>query len=97
MTGGGIGGNLVRVLPRNCDAVIDARSWHWPALFRAIATGGDVSVTEMREVFNLGIGMIAAVPAGAAEGAHAAARNVGVPTWNCGTIRPGSRRVIFLD
>jgi phosphoribosylformylglycinamidine cyclo-ligase len=97
ITGGGIGGNLVRVLPRNCEAVIDTRSWQWPALFRAIATGGDVSVVEMRDVFNLGVGMIVAVPPESAETVHGAARNVGVPTWSCGTVRPGSRRVTFTD
>jgi phosphoribosylformylglycinamidine cyclo-ligase len=97
ITGGGIGGNLVRVLPSHCEAVVDTRSWQWPPLFRTIATGGDVSVAEMRDVFNLGVGMIVAAPPEVTEQVHAAARNVGVPTWNCGTIRPGSRRVIFAD
>ena len=97
ITGGGIGGNLGRVLPKNCEAVIETRSWQWPPVFRAIAAGGGVSVAEMREVFNLGAGMILAAPPEAAEAVHAAARNVGVPTWNCGTIRPGTRRVIFTD
>jgi phosphoribosylformylglycinamidine cyclo-ligase len=97
ITGGGIGGNLVRVLPKHCDAVIDTKSWEWPPLFRVIATGGDVSVAEMREVFNLGVGMIAAVLPEDAGAVHAAARNVGVPTWNCGAIRPGSRRVVFAE
>lgn len=97
ITGGGIGGNLVRVLPRNCEAVIDTRSWQWPPLFRVIATGGDISVAEMRDVFNLGTGMIVAVAPELAEVVHAAARNVGVPTWNCGVVRPGSRRVTFVD
>src|SRR5690606_38467293 len=63
ITGGGIAGNLVRVLPENIEAVIDAKSWQWPAVFQAIADGGKVSRDEMREVFNLGVGMVAAVPA----------------------------------
>ncbi len=97
ITGGGIGGNLVRVLPSRCEAVIDTRSWQWPPLFRAIADGGGVSVAEMREVFNLGVGMIAAVPPEHLDAVHSAARNVGVPTWNCGTIRPGPHRVVFAE
>jgi phosphoribosylformylglycinamidine cyclo-ligase len=97
ITGGGIGGNLVRVLPKHCDAVIDTRSWQWPPLFQAIATGGGVSVAEMREVFNLGVGMLVAVPPDNVDAVHAAARNVGVPTWNCGAIRQGSRRVVFAE
>jgi phosphoribosylformylglycinamidine cyclo-ligase len=97
ITGGGIGGNLVRVLPSHCEAAIDTRSWQWPPLFRVIADGGGVSVAEMREVFNLGVGMIAAVPQENLDAVHAAARNVGVPTWNCGTIRPGPPRVVFAE
>lgn len=97
ITGGGIGGNLVRVLPKHCEAVVDAKSWVWPPLFQAIASGGSVSLAEMREVFNLGVGMLAAVPPESVDVVHAAARNVGVPTWNCGIIRPGTRRVIFSD
>ena len=37
ITGGGIGGNLVRVLPDDCAALIDATTWQWPALFTVIA------------------------------------------------------------
>lgn len=95
ITGGGIGGNLVRVLPKHCEAVIDSQSWPWPPLFRAIADGGGVSVDEMREVFNLGVGMIAAVAPEDVDAVQGAARNVGVPTWTCGTMRPGTRKVVF--
>ncbi|HRP08171.1 MAG TPA: phosphoribosylformylglycinamidine cyclo-ligase, partial [Gemmatimonadales bacterium] len=56
ITGGGIAGNLVRVLPAGVEAVIETRSWEWPPIFRVIAEGGRVSRDEMREVFNLGVG-----------------------------------------
>jgi phosphoribosylformylglycinamidine cyclo-ligase len=95
ITGGGIGGNLVRVLPDDRAALVDAVSWEWPAIFRIIATGGQISTTEMRDVFNLGVGMIASVPLDAAEQVHVAARAAGVPTWNCGKITVGPRRVEF--
>lgn len=95
ITGGGMAGNLVRVLPDGCEAVIDAASWQWPPLFTAIARGGEVSTGEMRDVFNLGVGMIAAVPPPAVNAVHAAARHAGIATWNCGMVRAGMRRVGF--
>jgi phosphoribosylformylglycinamidine cyclo-ligase len=97
ITGGGIAGNLVRVLPEGVEAVIDPGSWEWPALFRAIAEGGRVSRDEMRDVFNLGVGMIAAVPADRADAVRAAASAAGVPTWVIGDVRAGARGVRFAD
>ncbi|MES1259883.1 MAG: phosphoribosylformylglycinamidine cyclo-ligase [Gemmatimonadota bacterium] len=97
ITGGGIAGNLIRVLPEHCGATIEPGSWEWPPLFRAIAAGGNVSVAEMRDVFNLGAGMIAAVPAGNVERVQAAARAVGVPTWQCGVVEAGVHQVRFND
>ena len=96
ITGGGIGGNLIRVLPEQCVARIDAASWEWPAVFRTIATGGNIAVAEMRDVFNLGVGMIAIVPPEAAAGVRAAAASAGVATWECGTIARGQRAVEFV-
>ena len=97
ITGGGIGGNLVRVLPEQVEAVIDPKSWQWPTLFRVIAEGGKVSLAEMRDVFNLGVGMVAAVPAGQVATVQAAASAAGVPTWVIGECRAGPRAVRFAD
>jgi len=57
ITGGGLVDNLPRILPDNCDAVIDCASWEVPALFRHLQQGGDVATSEMFQVFNMGIGM----------------------------------------
>ena len=95
ITGGGIGGNLVRVLPAGCEAVVESGSWQWPALFQAIADGGGVSLDEMRDVFNLGVGMIAILPAGAVTDASASAARAGVATWVVGNVRSGSQHVVF--
>lgn len=94
ITGGGIGGNLVRVLPDGCEAVIDIASWQWPTLFRVIADGGAVSVDEMRDVFNLGVGMLAAVPRDAVDAVRAASAAAAVPTWICGEVRAGHGRSV---
>jgi phosphoribosylformylglycinamidine cyclo-ligase len=63
ITGGGLVDNLPRVLPKNCDAVIDTRSWKTPAIFEHIERGGGVDHGEMYQVFNMGIGMALVVAA----------------------------------
>jgi phosphoribosylformylglycinamidine cyclo-ligase len=61
ITGGGLVDNLPRVLPSECDAVIDTTAWTVPALFRLIESGGGVDCEEMYQVFNMGIGMAVVV------------------------------------
>jgi phosphoribosylformylglycinamidine cyclo-ligase len=62
VTGGGILGNLSRVLPAGVEARIDWDSWERPAVFAWLAERGVVE-DELRRVFNLGVGMCAVVPA----------------------------------
>jgi len=97
ITGGGIPGNLVRVLPAGAEAVVDAGGWPWPAVFRVLMRAGDVSLGEMRRVFNLGIGMIAVAARDDAEGAIAAAKRAGVEAWVVGEVRAGTRGVKFSE
>jgi phosphoribosylformylglycinamidine cyclo-ligase len=61
ITGGGLVDNLPRILPATCDALIHTSSWNVPAIFRMIQRGGEVSIDEMYEVFNMGIGMVLVV------------------------------------
>ncbi len=58
ITGGGLVDNLPRVLPKNCDAVIETGAWKVPVIFRHIEQGGNVDRLEMYQVFNMGIGMV---------------------------------------
>jgi phosphoribosylformylglycinamidine cyclo-ligase len=97
ITGGGIGGNLVRVLPDGCEAVVAAGSWEWPPLFRVLKTAGGVSVHEMRRVFNLGIGMIAVVGRDDVDDTRGAAERAGVRSWIIGEVVPGKRGVRFSE
>ena len=95
ITGGGIPGNLVRVLPEGCEAVVDPRSWTPPPLFALLQRGGSVSEAEMRDVFNLGVGMIAVLPpAGVAE-VQRSATAAGIASWVLGEVRPGVTGVRF--
>jgi phosphoribosylformylglycinamidine cyclo-ligase len=95
ITGGGIPGNLVRILPADCEAIVDPSSWELPPVFVALQQGGQISTDEMREVFNLGVGLIAVLPPDAVPAAQAAARAAGVGTWPMGEIRRGSPAVRF--
>ena len=61
ITGGGIIGNTKRVVPAGLQLKVDWNSWEVPALFKLIQTTGNVKDEEMREVFNIGIGLIAIV------------------------------------
>src|SRR5438874_2245011 len=61
ITGGGLIDNLPRILPKNCDAVIDTHSWRVPEIFNFIGRMGKVDRAEMYQVFNMGIGMVAIV------------------------------------
>jgi phosphoribosylformylglycinamidine cyclo-ligase len=95
ITGGGIPGNLVRILPAGCEAVVDPDAWPMPLLFAALEQAGGVSPEEMRDVFNLGVGLIAVLPPGAVPASQAAARADGVDTWPIGEIRRGTTAVRF--
>jgi phosphoribosylformylglycinamidine cyclo-ligase len=95
ITGGGIGGNLARILPPGTGATVDARSWALPPLFRILQQGGRLSTGEMREVFNLGVGLIAVLPPEAVPAAQSAAAAAGVATWVMGEVVRGDRTVRF--
>jgi phosphoribosylformylglycinamidine cyclo-ligase len=62
ITGGGIGGNLNRVISSTTDAVVERGSWEAPRIFDEIQRLGSIDDAEMAKVFNLGIGMIVTVP-----------------------------------
>jgi len=93
ITGGGIPGNLVRVLPDGVEAVVRVGSWPVPPLFTLIQRGGEVGDDEMTEVFNMGVGMIAAVPPADLDQVRSAATAAGVETWVIGEVRAGANAV----
>jgi phosphoribosylformylglycinamidine cyclo-ligase len=97
ITGGGIPGNLVRVLPPDAVAVVRRGSWPEPPLFQVLRHGGSVGEDEMREVFNLGIGMIAALPADAVALARSVAGRAGVESWVIGEINEGRTAVEWKE
>ena len=61
ITGGGLIDNVPRILPSNCDAVIETKSWRVPRIFQILQQNGKIDPREMYQVFNMGIGMVAIV------------------------------------
>lgn len=92
VTGGGIPGNLPRVLPAGLAAEVDPSSWQRPPVFDLLQRIGEIDEHEMRQVFNLGVGMIVVVPQGRVDDALALAPE---PLWRIGRVVAG-RGVRFL-
>jgi len=88
ITGGGLIDNLPRILPSNCDAVIETKSWRVPSIFQILQKNGDVASQEMYQVFNMGIGMVAIVAGRNARSAISTLR-----AKQIGRIERGSGRV----
>ena len=89
ITGGGIPGNLPRVLPDGLGAVVDRGAWPVPAVFRTLQEQGGVDRFEMDRVFNMGVGMIAVVPPEDAEDVTSRVTAHGVEVWDLGRVEPG--------
>lgn len=95
ITGGGFEENLDRVLPKHVDAVIDAGAWERPAIFRWIQETGNVETSEMRRVFNMGIGMAAVVSEFYAASIASQINDCGIECLPIGQIVPGSGTVRY--
>jgi phosphoribosylformylglycinamidine cyclo-ligase len=89
VTGGGIPGNLPRILPEGLGATVRRASWEVPAVFRTLQRGGRVELEEMDRVFNMGIGMIVVAEPQSASAIIAAAAKEGVDGWVIGSVGLG--------
>ena len=90
ITGGGLIDNLPRILPPNCDAVVEAKSWKVPRIFQILQRNGNIDLREMYQVFNMGIGMVAVV---AEENARRAMSML--QAKRIGRIERGSRKTVL--
>ncbi len=90
ITGGGIPGNLQRVLPEGCRARIDSRAWQRPAVFRWLQSRGNIETDEMYRTFNCGIGMALVAPAQSADGLVRHLRDAGESAVVIGEITTGA-------
>jgi len=93
ITGGGLPGNLPRVLPGGLTAVVNAATWAVPPVFRFLAQAGDIAPEEMLRVFNCGIGMVCVVPAARAEEAAAMLSAAGETVARIGVLAEGAEPI----
>ena len=97
ITGGGLAANLARMLGPDAEAVVRRGAWPVPAIFDHIAATGPVTQSEMDRVFNLGVGMVVAVPPSYADSAIDIAGAAGHDAFQIGEIRRGDGAVHLLD
>ena len=89
MTGGGLPGNLPRCLPPGLTASVDRGSWEPPPIFRVLADLGPVDDQELARATNLGVGMVAILPAPEADRAAAFLADRKIPSWVMGEVVDG--------
>jgi len=95
ITGGGILGNVVRILPEGLNANIEMDSFETPEIFFEIQRRGQVSADEMVRVFNCGLGMVVSVDPSSASAALTIARAQGIVATVVGNVSVGSQKVVL--
>jgi phosphoribosylformylglycinamidine cyclo-ligase len=95
ITGGGIPGNLNRVLPPNLDARVDTTTWQIPILFAQLQRAGGVERSEMFRTFNMGVGMVVIVPEQHAGVIIDASNAASIRAWQLGVVAEGSGEVVL--
>ena len=90
ITGGGLTGNVPRILPKKTRAVIHQASWPRPEMFQWLQRAGNVAEDEMHRVFNCGIGMVVVVAAKDAKRAASALRAAGETVYEIGAVEKGA-------
>ena len=95
ITGGGVAANIARVIPAGLHARLDRATWTPPAVFQVAGKLGEVATLDLEATLNMGVGMVAVVPAESVEPALAllAARNL--PSWVCGEIVAGDGAALY--
>ncbi|WP_375477659.1 phosphoribosylformylglycinamidine cyclo-ligase [uncultured Jatrophihabitans sp.] len=90
ITGGGLAGNLIRVLPDGVRAVVDRATWAPQPIFELLRTTGDLAQADMDETFNMGVGMMAVLAPERAGDALDLLAARGVPAWQVGATDAAS-------
>ncbi len=97
VTGGGMAGNLERVLLRGCQARLTRGTWPVPAVFRLVQESGGVDVEEMYRTFNMGIGMLVVVALEHGDSVRSACATAGFDAYPIGEITQGSGGVEWRE
>ena len=96
ITGGGLPGNVARILPENCVARIKRGSWEMPPIFPFLQKLGDLDDEEMFRTFNMGLGMVLFAPPYYADAVLRRVRKQGHTAWFVGEVREGARAVSIV-
>ncbi len=96
ITGGGLTGNIPRILPKNVDVEIDTGSWEPLPVFKVLAANSGADFEEIYEVWNMGCGMVFVVSADKADAIMADIQAAGFKAWVAGRAVAGSRKVKLL-
>jgi phosphoribosylformylglycinamidine cyclo-ligase len=97
ITGGGLPGNVPRVLAPDVDAVFDRSRWAVPQIFDEVQRAGGVSDAEMLRVFNMGLGMVLVLQPESVEAALSTLAGSGTSAFVVGQLITGSRSVVFAE
>jgi phosphoribosylformylglycinamidine cyclo-ligase len=95
ITGGGLPGNITRVLPPGTAAQIDPQSWQRPPVFEAVAAATAAAESELYRTFNMGIGFVAVTAPGDVETTISAFASAGHPATQIGVVTPGAGEVFI--
>ncbi len=93
ITGGGLPGNLPRILPTGLQAELREGSWELPPVFKLIESAGPVRREEMYRTFNMGVGFVLAVPPEQAAEVIDALSRTGTTAWHIGSVTTGGNKV----
>lgn len=95
ITGGGIPGNLRRVLPEGADAVVHTGAWDPGPVFHLLGEESGLALQDLYEAFNMGVGMIAVVGPADVAAVLASIRDSGTAAFECGEVVAGEGRVVL--
>jgi len=95
ITGGGIPGNVPRVIPKGMEARLDRKAWNVPPVFDWLQKAGNVPASEMWSVFNMGIGYVMIVSPYYAEHIAAILEDAGETVYRLGRIARGDGEVVL--
>ena len=95
ITGGGITGNLPRVIPKGMAAVIEVGTWPVLPIFEHMQKLGNVPQDEMLRTFNMGMGMLLVIPGKKFKKATSVLERAGEKFYTVGRIVKGERKVMY--
>jgi phosphoribosylformylglycinamidine cyclo-ligase len=97
ITGGGLHGNLERIIPPGCRAFIDRNSWKIPPVMQWVQGLGGIEDDEMDRVFNMGLGLVLVFNPYYENSIRGILDEFQIENWKIGDIRPGEQGVQWVD